>query len=97
MKLLARILFAAVAVRRRARLGADGRSVDHHTARISSKAARIASATSSCGWTATTPNEDDPPVVDFDKMKKTVEALAIYCAKNPSHGLITAADEVMGK
>jgi len=42
-------------------------------------------------------NEDDPPVVDFDRMKKKIEALAIYCAKNPSHGLITAADEVMGK
>ena len=42
-------------------------------------------------------SEDDPPVVDFDRMKKKVEALAIYCAKNPTHGLITAADEVLGK
>ena len=42
-------------------------------------------------------NEDDPPVVDFDKMKKRIEALAVYCAKNPTHGIITAADEVMGK
>lgn len=42
-------------------------------------------------------SEDDPPVVDFDRMKKKVEALAVYCAKNPTHGLITAADEVMGK
>lgn len=42
-------------------------------------------------------SEDDPAVVDFDKMKKNVEALALYCAKNPTHGLITAAEEVMGK
>jgi acid stress chaperone HdeB len=42
-------------------------------------------------------SEDDPPVVDFDKMKKNVEAMAAYCAKNPTHGLITAADEVLGK
>jgi acid stress chaperone HdeB len=42
-------------------------------------------------------DEDSPPVVDFDRMKKKIEALAIYCAKNPTHGLITAADEVMGK
>lgn len=41
--------------------------------------------------------EDDPPVVDFDQMKKKIESLAVYCAKNPSHGIITAADEVMGK
>lgn len=40
--------------------------------------------------------EDDPPVVDFDRMKKRVESLAVYCAKNPGHGLITAAEEVLG-
>jgi acid stress chaperone HdeB len=42
-------------------------------------------------------NEDDPPVVDFDRMKKKIEAMAAYCANNPTHGIITAADEVMGK
>jgi acid stress chaperone HdeB len=42
-------------------------------------------------------NEDDPPLVDFDRMKKRVEELATFCAKNPTHGLITAADEVLGK
>ena len=42
-------------------------------------------------------SEDDPPVVNFDKMKKNVEALALYCVKNPTHGLITAAEEVLGK
>ena len=42
-------------------------------------------------------SDDDPPVVDFDRMKKKIEALAAYCAKNPTHGLVTAADEVLGK
>jgi len=41
--------------------------------------------------------EDDPAVVDFDKMKERGEKLGDYCAQNPTHGLLTAADEVMGK
>ena len=41
--------------------------------------------------------EDDPAVVDFDKMKHQGEKLGEYCAKNPTHGLLTAAEEVMGK
>jgi acid stress chaperone HdeB len=42
-------------------------------------------------------DEDDPPVVDFDRMKKRIEELAVFCAKNPTMGLITAADETLGK
>jgi acid stress chaperone HdeB len=42
-------------------------------------------------------DEDDPPVVDFDRMKKRSEDLATFCAKNPTMGLITAADEALGK
>lgn len=42
-------------------------------------------------------DEDDPPVVDFDRMKTRIEQLAMYCAKNPALGLITAADETLGK
>jgi acid stress chaperone HdeB len=41
--------------------------------------------------------EDDPAVVDFDRMKQKGEKLGEYCAKNPTHGLLTAAEEVMGK
>jgi acid stress chaperone HdeB len=41
--------------------------------------------------------EDDPAIVDFDKMKQKGEKLGEYCAKNPTHGLLTAADEVMAK
>lgn len=41
--------------------------------------------------------EDDPAIINFDKMKTKVEKLGAYCGKNPTHGLITAAEEVMGK
>jgi acid stress chaperone HdeB len=41
--------------------------------------------------------EDDPAIVDFDKMKQKGEKLGEYCAKNPAHGLLTAAEEVMGR
>ena|SRR6266545_958173 len=41
--------------------------------------------------------EDDPAIVDFDRMNKAGEKLGEYCARNPDHGLLTAADEVMGK
>ena len=40
-------------------------------------------------------NEDDPAVVDFNKMKEKGARLGEYCAKNPTHGLLTAAEEVM--
>lgn len=39
--------------------------------------------------------EDDPPVLDFSKLKDKAEKLGAYCATNPSHGLVTAADKVM--
>jgi acid stress chaperone HdeB len=42
-------------------------------------------------------SEDDPAIVDFDKMKVKGERLGQYCAKNPTHGLLTAAEEVMEK
>ena len=41
--------------------------------------------------------EDDPAVVDFDKMKQKGVKLGEYCAKNPTHGLLTAAEDVMGQ
>lgn len=41
--------------------------------------------------------EDDPAVVDFDQMKQKGEKLGEYCARNPTHGLLTAAEEVMEK
>ena len=41
--------------------------------------------------------EDDPPVIDFDKMKTDTAKLAAFCVENPTAGLITAADKVMSK
>jgi acid stress chaperone HdeB len=42
-------------------------------------------------------DEDDPPILDFTKMKDKVEKLGTYCAKNPNHGLITAAEQVVAE
>ena len=42
-------------------------------------------------------SEDDaPPIVDFDKMGENSKKLGEYCARNPGHSVITAADKVMG-
>ncbi len=40
-------------------------------------------------------DEDDPAIVDFDKMKKTAEELGAYCARNPGHSLMTAAEPIL--
>jgi acid stress chaperone HdeB len=40
-------------------------------------------------------DENDPPVLDFGKMKDRAAKLGAYCATNPDHGLVTAADSVM--
>ena len=42
-------------------------------------------------------DQDAPPIVDFDKMKEDAGKLAAYCAKNPSVGLITAAEETIAE
>jgi len=40
-------------------------------------------------------DEDASPIVDFDKMMKDAQKLGEYCAKNPDHSVITAADEAL--
>jgi acid stress chaperone HdeB len=40
-------------------------------------------------------DEDDPPVVDFDKLKVDAEKLGDYCRKNPATNLMSAAEEVL--
>lgn len=42
-------------------------------------------------------DEEDPAVVDFDKMKATTDKLSAYCLQNPGMGLMNAAENVMGK
>jgi len=38
---------------------------------------------------------DDPPIVDFDKMKTDAQKLGDYCGKNPETGLITAVEQAL--
>ena len=38
--------------------------------------------------------EDDPPIIDFDKMAKDGRLLGEKCAANPAMGLMTAADSL---
>jgi acid stress chaperone HdeB len=42
-------------------------------------------------------DEEDPAVVDFDKMKAKAERLSEYCGQNPEMTLTTAAENIMGK
>ena len=42
-------------------------------------------------------DEEDPAVLDLDRIKANAERLAAFCAQNPQTGLITAAESVMGK
>jgi acid stress chaperone HdeB len=41
-------------------------------------------------------DEDDPPIIDFDKMRKKAARLTVYCNQNPTHSLTTAAEPIMG-
>ncbi len=40
-------------------------------------------------------DEDASPIIDFDKMAKDAQKLGEYCAKNPDHSVITAAEEAL--
>jgi acid stress chaperone HdeB len=40
-------------------------------------------------------DEDDPPIIDFDKLGKKAARLAVYCNQNPTHALTTAAEPIM--
>jgi hypothetical protein len=42
-------------------------------------------------------DEEDPAVFDVDRIKAKAERLAAFCAQNPQTGLMTAAEEVMGR
>jgi acid stress chaperone HdeB len=42
-------------------------------------------------------DEDDPAVIDFNKVKQNAAKLGEYCQKNPTLGLITAADALFDK
>ena len=42
-------------------------------------------------------DEEDPAVVDLDKMRGKAEKLGAFCAANPKMSLMTAAENVMAK
>jgi len=42
-------------------------------------------------------DEEDPAVVDFDKLKAMAERVGAFCAQNPKMGLMGAAESVMVK
>jgi acid stress chaperone HdeB len=42
-------------------------------------------------------DEEDPAVVDFDKMKGKAEKLVAFCTANPKMGLMSAAESVMAR
>ncbi len=42
-------------------------------------------------------DEEDPAVVDLEKLKGKSEKLGAYCAANPKVGLMTAAESVMAR
>lgn len=42
-------------------------------------------------------DEDDPPIVDIDKMKEDAGKISAYCAKNPTSGLMAAVEEALEK
>jgi acid stress chaperone HdeB len=42
-------------------------------------------------------DEEDPAVVDLDKLKGKAERLGAFCAANPKMSLMTAAENVMAK
>jgi len=42
-------------------------------------------------------DEDDAPIINFDKMAQKAGQLGAYCATNPTHSLTTAAEPIMSK
>ena len=41
--------------------------------------------------------DDDPAVVDFQKMAGDLAQVLIYCGNNPDADMVTATDGIMGK
>lgn len=42
-------------------------------------------------------DEDDPAIIDFDKLKENAARLGAYCGQHPEVGVGTAAEELFGK
>jgi acid stress chaperone HdeB len=42
-------------------------------------------------------DEDDPPIIDFDKIRQKAAKLTVYCNQNPKYSLATASEPIMGR
>src|SRR5260370_39216843 len=42
-------------------------------------------------------DEDDPPIIDFEKIRKKAARLTVYCNQNPTHSLTTGAERIMAR
>jgi acid stress chaperone HdeB len=42
-------------------------------------------------------DDNDPAIIDADKLVANSKKLALYCVAHPDFGLITATDELFGK
>jgi acid stress chaperone HdeB len=42
-------------------------------------------------------DEDDPPIIDFDKIRQKAAKLTVYCNQNPTHSLTTASEPIIGR
>jgi acid stress chaperone HdeB len=42
-------------------------------------------------------DEDDPPIIDFDKIRQKAARLTVYCNQNPTYSLATASEPIMGR
>src|SRR5947199_10722497 len=41
-------------------------------------------------------DEDDPPIIDFEKLRQKAARLTVYCHQNPTNSLTTAAEPTIG-
>jgi hypothetical protein len=40
-------------------------------------------------------DEDDPPIIDLEKIRQKAARLTVYCNQNPTHSLTTESEPIM--
>jgi acid stress chaperone HdeB len=40
-------------------------------------------------------DEDDPPIIDFEKIRQKAARLTVYCNQNPTHSLTTESEPII--
>src|SRR5262245_35031991 len=76
--------------------GSGGRSVDPSPAPTFRRVRPTRLPTSCSGSKGYYTEDDDPTTIDCAEFKSTLEKLIVYCSNNPSVGVVTADDEVIG-